>query len=145
MIKEFEFKDFDSTLELCGEHFQAVEMGERLYTFDSERSEDTLRSVLNGQAFRNWITSENGITTGIISFTLYSSPFGNQVIANEFLWYARKNSDFIRLFKHAMKNIKCDVFNIGIPALNNDVVQTYLLKQGFKFTTLTLSKEGNNV
>ena len=139
MIRELYASDIYNLIPLCKEHFKAVHMEERLYSFDEDVARATLNNMVANKCYKSFVIADNGVVQGIISFIVCSSPFGKQIVASEFLWYAKDPKNFIRLWDYAIMNIKADVFHVGIPL--DMTVRKFLERRGFSLKSLIYSKE----
>jgi hypothetical protein len=145
MIRPMTIADVDNAMPLCREHFDAVNMTERFYTFHEATFKNTLYKLIKMDSSR-CLVSERETIDGICIFTIFTSPFDDKDIkAVELLWYAKTPRIFVRLFD-SMETLLNDipVLCVGL-SVNSATLQKHLKKKGFINTEITYSRRKINV
>ncbi len=141
MIRALTIDDVEKVYPLCVEHYDKVNMKRRGYSeINKLISIETLRSMAIEK--QKYITLISDDFSGIISFVVGHTPFSDDKVASEFLWYAKNNRLFIKLFD-AMEFIllkKVDKISIGM-GVDSFTLINYLIKKGYYTSDILLTKK----
>lgn len=146
MFRTMKLSDLDQILELSKEHFEAVGMVERGFTFIEPDAKKYLENVALDTDYIPIVhEKQNGDIDGIIVFQVHYSPYNHrEKCAVEHLWYVKKGGSeitrsklFVRLLREALKTLKAfriDQTRISLPSklYIGGTVGSFLERNGFE-------------